>query len=268
MQTFREFELQGWQKVANRYHDTFAGVTIQCIDALLDLAAVATGSRTLDIACGPGYAAGRVAARGADACGVDFSAEMVAEAQRRYPAAKFQEGDAENLSFSDNEFDAVTMNFGMLHLARPDRATAEAFRVLKAGGRFAFSVWQAPEKTIAFGVVLSSIQKHGDMNVQIPAGPPFFRFSDPNESTAMMKAAGFRDIRHQTVAQTWTLPSVETLFDIMMNASVRNAAMLHAQKPEVLGAIREEMREASRHYLTGGVVQFPMPAILCAGTRP
>src|SRR5262249_25842027 len=133
---FRDFEFQGWQKVANKYHDSFAIVTVQCIDALLDAAEVQCGSRTLDIATGPGYAAGRAAERGAVVTGVDFSSEMIEQARRRYAAVDFQVGDAESLSFPDSSFDAAIMNFGMLHLGRPDRATAEARRVLRDNGCF------------------------------------------------------------------------------------------------------------------------------------
>ena len=43
---------------------------------------------------------------------------------------RFQEGDAESLAFPDESFDAVAINFGVLHLARPDAALSEACRVL------------------------------------------------------------------------------------------------------------------------------------------
>ena len=103
---FRDFEFAGWQKVANRYHDTFAGVTVQCIPLLLDAAGVRKGTRVLDIASGPGYAASAAAARGAQVIGIDFSSEMVSEARLRNPAVEFREGDAEALDFSDATFDA------------------------------------------------------------------------------------------------------------------------------------------------------------------
>ena len=142
---FRQFEHQGWQEVASRYHVGFAAVTTQSVSALLDAAQVTTGTSVLDVACGPGYAAGAAAARGARAIGVDFSSEMVEEARRRYAGGEFREGDAEALSFPDSSFDAVVLNFGMLHLGRPEQALAEAHRVLRAGGRIAFTVWDTPD---------------------------------------------------------------------------------------------------------------------------
>ena len=264
---FRDFEFEGWQKVANRYHDSFALVTIQCIDELLDAAGVHSGSQTLDIATGPGYAAGRAAARKAIVTGIDFSSEMIEEARRRFPSVDFQIGDAESLSFPDASFDAAIMNFGMLHLGRPDRAAAEACRVLRNNGGFAFSVWDTPDKTRGFGIVLEATRKHGDMSVPLPPGPPFFRFSDTAESTQLLTLAGFEDVQVRRVPQTWRLPSPDTLFDIMMNASVRNAALLHAQRPEALELIRREIHaQVSEHYVSG-MFELPMPAVLYSARK-
>ena len=264
---FRDFEFEGWQKVANRYHDSFALVTIQCIDELLDAAGVHSGSHTLDIATGPGYAAGRAAARKAIVTGIDFSSEMIVEARRRFPSVDFQIGDAESLSFPDSSFDAAIMNFGMLHLGRPDRAAAEACRVLRNNGRFAFSVWDTPDKTRGFGIVLEATRKHGDMSVPLPPGPPFFRFSDTADSTQLLTQAGFEDVQVRRVPQTWRLPSPDTLFDIMMNASVRNAALLHAQRPEALELIRREIHAQVSEHCVSGMFELPMPAVLYSARK-
>ena len=260
---FRKFEHTGWQEIASRYHDGFAAVTTQSIPALLDAARVQQGTRLLDVACGPGYAAAAAAARGASVLGVDFSSEMVEEARGRYPGIEFQEGDAEQLSLSDSSFDAVVLNFGMLHLGRPEQAVREAYRVLRPGGRMAFTVWDTPDKAIGFQIVLSAIQKYGDLNVPIPPGPPFFRFSDPEESKRVLTAAGFTQIAVTQVPQTWRLPSPDALFEVMYNGSVRNAALIRAQKPEVIEAIRREMHGAVLKYGN----ELAMPAVLTSGQR-
>ena len=236
---------------------------MQSVIALLDAAHVTKGARLLDVACGPGYAAAAAAALGASAIGIDFSSEMVAEARGRYPGIEFKEGDAEQLSFEDSSFDAVVLNFGMLHLARPEQALAEAHRVLRPGGRVAFTVWETPDKAIGFGIVLSAIQKHGDMNVPIPPGPPFFRFSDPAESKRALAAAGFVNGAVSQVPQLWRLPSADALFEVMYNGSVRNAALLRAQKPEVVETIRREIRQA----VVNAGYELPMPAVLASAEK-
>jgi SAM-dependent methyltransferase len=263
-QDFRQFEHQGWQEIASRYHEGFAAVTIQAVLPLLDAARVTKGTRVLDVACGPGYVAAAAAARGATAIGIDFSSEMVEEARGRYPGIDFREGDAEELSFPDSSFDAVVMNFGVLHLGQPEQAIREAQRVLKSGGRVAFTVWDTPDKAQGMGIVLGAIQKYGNLNVPVPPGPPFFRFSDPDESRRVLGAAGFVNVTVENVPQIWRLGSPDALFDVMYNGSVRNAALLRAQKPDVLEKIRDEIRlqvERARN-------ELPMPAVLTSGGKP
>jgi ubiquinone/menaquinone biosynthesis C-methylase UbiE len=261
---FRQFEHEGWQEIASRYHGGFAAVTVQSVEALLNAAHVKSGTRVLDVACGPGYAAAAAAVRGAIPVGLDFSSEMVEEARGRYPNLNFRTGDAEQLLFQNSEFDAVVLNFGMLHLARPERALEEACRVLRPGGRVAFTVWDTPDKAIGFGIVIGAIQKHGDLNVSIPAGPPFFRFSNPEESKRILSAAGFTNPVVTHVPQLWRLESSNALFEVMYNGSVRNAALLRAQQPDVLEAIRLEITRSVELNHN----ELPMPAVLAAADKP
>ena len=53
--------------------------------------------------------------------------------------------DATDLPYADRSFDAVTCAFGLSHMENPQAAVAEAFRVLKAGGRYAFTLWFGAE---------------------------------------------------------------------------------------------------------------------------
>ena len=79
---------------AAHYADAFGIVTIQTDDTLLDAVGAASGTRLLDVACGPGFVAAAAARRGAAPIGIDFSAAMIADARRRHPEIRFDEGDA------------------------------------------------------------------------------------------------------------------------------------------------------------------------------
>ncbi|HXV79840.1 MAG TPA: methyltransferase domain-containing protein [Candidatus Binatia bacterium] len=266
--SFRQFEHQGWQGIPQQYHQAFGDLTTQSIGPLLDAAGVKEGTKVIDIATGPGYVAAAAARRGAAVVGVDFSTAMIADARRRHPDVDFREGDAEHLPFGDASFEAAVMNFGLLHLGRPDRALAEACRVLRAGGRFAFTVWAKPEEAVSFGIVLGAIAKHGDPNVPLPEGPPFFRFSEPEESIRSLVAADFASPHVVKVPQIWRLPSIDSLFEIMKDSTVRTAGLLRGQEAGALIKIREAIRECLTKYQKPDAVELPMPAILASGVKP
>ena len=189
---FHEFEQTGWERAAEFYSDAFGGLTAQTAGPLLDIVGASQATRLLDVASGPGFIAGAGAVRGAAVVDLDFSAAMIAEARRRQPALTFREGDAEALPFDAGRFDAVVMNFGLLHLARPDAELAEAHRVLRAGGRYAFTVWASPAAAVGFGLVLRAVETLGKKDVPLPEGPPFFRFSDAAETRRTLEHTAIR----------------------------------------------------------------------------
>jgi SAM-dependent methyltransferase len=264
---FHTFEHDGWQRAAEHYAGAFGAVTAQAAGPLLDAVAVSSGTRVLDVATGPGFIAGAAAARGADVVGLDFSSAMIAAAARRYPDITFREGTAEALPFDENTFDAVVMNFGLLHLARPEAAITEAHRVLRAGGRYAFTVWAGPDQAVGFGIVLHAIERFGRLDVDLPEGPPFFRFSNADECRDALKRAGFDGVSVCTLPLTWSLASSDEIYEALSRGGVRTAAMLRLQTPEALASIRAAIRDSAERYRSGECLVLPMPAVLAVGIR-
>lgn len=106
------------------------------------------GERILDIACGTGTSTLPLAKSGATVVGVDFSPEMIAEAGRRHPKIEFRHADAMKLPFGDDEFDAVTISFGLRNVHDPKQALAEMYRVLKPGGRLVVCEFSKPQRAL------------------------------------------------------------------------------------------------------------------------
>ena len=110
-EAFNAFESDGWERQASTYDDFLGQITGAVVPALLDAAAVGEGSRLLDVATGPGYAAAAAHARGASVIGVDVAAAMVELAAGLHPGIDFRQADAEALPFDDGSFDAVVRDF-------------------------------------------------------------------------------------------------------------------------------------------------------------
>jgi demethylmenaquinone methyltransferase/2-methoxy-6-polyprenyl-1,4-benzoquinol methylase len=109
---------------------------------MVEWAAVGPGQRALDLCCGTGDVAWRLAARGAEVVGLDFSEPMLQRARCRaaqHPALaarlQFVQGDALRVPFADNTFDAVTIAYGLRNLTDWLAGLREMLRVCKPGGR-------------------------------------------------------------------------------------------------------------------------------------
>jgi SAM-dependent methyltransferase len=258
---FAEFERAGWERAAPRYEKYWTD-TVLFVKPLLDAAGVHAGSRLVDVACGPGFVSEAAAARGAHPVGVDIATAMVERARMRCPDLTFVVGDALRLPFPDAFFDAVTMNVGILHVSQPERALAEARRVLVPGGRLAFTTWLA-QGNAEDEITEAALAAHA-IAVEGPAGPSYHVFADRDECRLALARCGFDtgSLRMDTVSALWRVPSADFLFQAQLNAGVRTAAVLRAQPPDRLEAIRAGMADAVRGYADGEEFGLPIAARL------
>jgi len=121
---------------------------------VVELAAVRSGQRALDVCCGTGDIALALAQRGADVTGLDFSPAMLEMARARSRKSEagdqksevgtpssvlrppvFLQGDAQQLPFPDHSFDAVTIGYGLRNLSSCETGLREMLRVARPGGR-------------------------------------------------------------------------------------------------------------------------------------
>jgi demethylmenaquinone methyltransferase/2-methoxy-6-polyprenyl-1,4-benzoquinol methylase len=101
---------------------------------------LAHGNRVLDVCTGTGDLLGRLARQvgpSGEVVGLDFSAEMLEVARKRYPqssALSLVQGDAMALPFEDNTFDGAIVAFGLRNVADIEKTVREMARVVKPGG--------------------------------------------------------------------------------------------------------------------------------------
>jgi len=170
----------------------------------------------LDLAGGTGDIAFRVVAEGGAGTRVtvaDINTEMLevgrARADERGLDVTFVEANAEALPFADRSFDAVTIAFGIRNVPRIEQALAEAFRVLKLGGRFLcleFSTVDVPGFDRLYDLysfnVIPALGRAvaGDGEAYRYLVESIRRFPRPDVFAEMMRTAGFRRVAFQRMA--------------------------------------------------------------------
>ncbi|HLG39807.1 MAG TPA: methyltransferase domain-containing protein [Chitinophagaceae bacterium] len=253
---FSKLEYEGWERVANQYEQTWANLTQQFIGPLLQTVGIRNGMKVLDVACGPGYVSGEIKKKNATPVGIDFSPKMISLARRSYQGIQFMEGNAQELEFDDSTYDAVVMNFGMLHLSRPLLAIAEAHRVLKAGGKFGFTVWSPGPVS---EIMDKAKEKYADRNVPMPDAPAYDMFAEEKTCLHVLTQAGFESssIKFMQRIVRWIVPTAGFLFDAELNAGVRNAAFLRQQSVDVLQKIKADVETNMQQFKTVNGFELP-----------
>lgn len=268
-ETFKDLERAGWTARATAYDGLFGRITEAAISPTLDALEPLNGRDLLDVSCGTGHIAGVAARRGARAAGIDFAETMIETARANYPELALDLGDAEALDFDDASFDAVACGFGLLHFENPDRAIAEAFRVLRDGGRYAFTVWCGPEAGgDLFAIVTDAIAAHGTADVDLPPAPPWFRFAERAECDRVLGAAGFEDVRTAVLPLTWQPGSGAEVLEMIYKSIVRTPMLLERQPEAAREAIHVAIVEGAEATRGPTGLNIDMPALLVCASKP
>jgi ubiquinone/menaquinone biosynthesis C-methylase UbiE len=196
------------------------------------------------------------------ATGIDFSKKMVAIAKRMFPEIRFRQSDAHDLPFEDASFDRVLMNFGLLHVSHPERACAEACRVLKPGGKFGFTVWAGPEQNPGAKIINDAVEAYANLNVGLPEGPPKYLYGEREECRQVLERVGFdgASMSYKTRTVEWIHPHAGYYFEAERNAGVRTAGILARQSLETLDAIRVAIENGIKQYAREDKFVLPMSA--------
>jgi SAM-dependent methyltransferase len=269
---FSEFgtvEKEGWSdtSTAQSYAASLAGATAQSVPELVRQVGAGPGTQALDLCCGPGIVTAGLHAAGANTTGLDFSPAMLELARQAVPGAEFVEGDAMNLTYDDNSFDAVTIGFGILHVPDPISVLVEVHRVLRLGGRLSFSVWHGPTIPSVLGDLFQVIGSHGDPSVQLPPGPGLHDYADPEIVVPALTTAGFSNISQTVVHNVVETNNADDIVTLFMEGTVRGGILLRSQPPSALANIRAAMIEQIKStHGTNGPWNLPMPSVVSAAT--
>jgi demethylmenaquinone methyltransferase / 2-methoxy-6-polyprenyl-1,4-benzoquinol methylase len=183
-----------------------AGLHHRWRERAADLAELEPGGRALDVASGTGDLAIELARRvgpSGTVVGSDFSEPMLDVARRKSAAVRWEWGNALDLPYADDEFDAATVGFGARNFSDLDRALAEMARVVKPGGRVVVLEITVPHRpplstffSVWFDRVVPALGKvAGDPDAYAYLPSSVKRFPRPEALAERMHAAGFEDVR-------------------------------------------------------------------------
>ncbi|MGB7261838.1 MAG: bifunctional demethylmenaquinone methyltransferase/2-methoxy-6-polyprenyl-1,4-benzoquinol methylase UbiE [Albidovulum sp.] len=207
-------------RVADRYdvmNDVMSmGIHRLWKDAMMDWLAPRPGQTLLDVAGGTGDVAFRFLKRagGATATVLDMTESMLVESQKRAEAENMADrlswvvGDAMALPFEANTFDTYTISFGIRNVTRIPDALAEAYRVLKPGGRLMvleFSQLPNPAMQWAYDrYSFNVIPKMGQIIANDHDSYQYLvesirKFPDQESFAALIRQAGFEQVKYRNL---------------------------------------------------------------------
>ena len=268
---FETMERDGWSNpsITKGYADGFEKATHLVAKKLADAVGAQPNVEVLDLCTGHGVVAKELVARGAKVTGLDFSAPMFSLAKSAVPNATFVQGDAMAMRFSDESFDAVTIGFGVPHFPDASRGLTEAARVLKTGGKIAFSIWHGKGSNGSFGWLFDAVGRRADPLITLPAGPDAHVLVNFEVAKPMVENAGFTDVKLIEVASELDLQDPEALFDLFDSSAVRTASLLSRQPVSRREAIRNDLAIRTRSEGSKQEQRYfvPAPSVVISAVR-
>lgn len=231
-----------------------AAFTTPTAAALVEFAQVAPGQSVLDVGCGTGVVAITAACAGARVKGLDLSPALLEVAHGNAllvdGGIEFTEGDAEALPYPDASFDMVLSQFGHMFAPRPDVTVAEMLRVLKPGGRIAFSTWP-PELMVGklFALVSSYMPPP-------PGAAPPPQWGDPNIVRERLGDA-VTDVEFQRDEMRFSALSPRHYVATMEQTigPVAKVVAMLADDPARLAQFRNELAKLTADYFAHNIVR-------------
>jgi SAM-dependent methyltransferase len=223
------------------------------------------GDTILELAAGlgdTGLGAAPLVGRSGRVVITDFAPEMIAAARRRAEEmgvtnAEFRTLDAERMDLQTNSVDGVLCRWGYMLMIDPAAALAETRRVLRPGGRLAFSVWAAREHNPALLLAGRTLVESGHIPPSDPEAPGPFYMADKGRIREVVMGGGFAEPAIEEVSFRWQFVNQDAYWRFLIETSATTAPVLRSLPPEAQDTVRERVHEAARPFHSGEGYDFP-----------
>ena len=255
------------------YYDRELGPIIfaDYADEIARRAATGAPRRVLETCAGTGIATRRLRdllPASAKLIVTDLNPPMLEVARGKFAAGEsveFQPADAMALPFPDQSFDALVCQFGVMFFPDKAKSYAEAYRVLKPGGRYLFSVWDAhrfnPFARLGHGVLTEFFPADPPQFYEVPFG--YHRLDPVKEAVT---EAGFTGLKIEVLRREQAIPDVAAFARgfVYGNPLAEQVRARGGDPDAVVAAVTETYRRA----FGPDPGRMPLQAILFEVTRP
>jgi SAM-dependent methyltransferase len=267
-----------WETAAGAWHrwgpelESWLGTATE---TMLDLAAVRTGSRVLDVAAGAGGQSlaaahrtgpdGRVVATDISPTILSYAAKAAAESGLPVDTLEL-DGEAVD-TLPEASYDAVISRLGVIYLPDRQRALGGMRRVLREGGRAAVVVYSTAQRNEFFSVPVGIIRARAGLGAPEPGQPGPFSLGGPGVLESALGDAGFRDVTVRAVPAPLRLPSATECVRFERESFGALHQMLRPVPAEQQPAVWAEIEDALRRFETDRGFVGPCELLVAAGTR-
>lgn len=252
---------------ARTYEDVFVpALFAQWVPTLLRHAGVGQGQHVLDVACGTGVVA-RAALKSVGTSGrvsgVDLNPAMISLARERVPGIDWQVGDAVELPYEDQSFEAVLCQSALFFFPDPERACREMARVLRSGGTLALQTYAGLEDQPGYGPFVDTVIRHVGAQARSLLGT-YWSQGDVAELRSLLEGADLECSDAETVLGAVTFPSVEAL----VHTEIQATPLAEHIDGSTYRTITRDARVAlADHVDAHGGIRLPIRALFIAGRK-
>lgn len=250
--------------------DTYDDPALRCFDlhalGLVREARIHEGAQVLDVATGTGkvaFAAARAAGPRGRVIGIDISEGMLTQAHRKAdtPRVEFRRMDAERLEFDEAAFDVVLCGFAVWFFPDILRGMREMRRVLRPGGRLAFSTWAKGSHEPMMEMLQVRLERYGVQRAA-PTTDSWKECSKPEHLLTILETINFQD--RQVIPQPagYFIEPRDWWTFVWGSAQRRRLSQL---PPESLERFRKEMLEEVRTLQGDRGIWFDVSALIGIG---
>jgi ubiquinone/menaquinone biosynthesis C-methylase UbiE len=197
----------------------------------------------------------------------DLNPDMLEVAKEKITGKNitWQPADAMDLPFSENIFDLVVCQFGIMFYPDKLKGMQEVFRVLKKGGIFLFNVWDkvdfTPMSKTAREIIINFFENDPPAFYNIPYG-----YNDTNEISASLREAGFTNIYFETVKKDAVSQSAKKMADgLVVGTPISNA--IREKNPDAIPILREKVTNALAEKFGSSPCKSVMQAIIFSAQK-